>query len=92
MFEKRVLAFLSKNNIQESDVSLINELPILHHGWEMDASIWITKLVSGKVVVVGTNHGSFCFMSKLDLESKMDEYFSLAEAYKAVLQEDLLET
>ena len=67
----KVLSFLKEKGILEEDIDSIAKLAMLNYEWEMDCDIWVVSLssIQNGVVVVGTNHGSPCFVSQQEVKA-----------------------
>ena len=61
-------------------VRIVQEIPILHSGWEMDNKGWLVELEGGKLQALTTNHGSLCLWTQKDLQAKYEETKASAKA------------
>lgn len=81
----KLFKFLESRGLMRENIVQITALPILHHQWELDHTIWLVNINDGTVLVLGTNHGRLCLVSQEDLQAKYQEYTDLASSYSQIL-------
>ena len=72
--------------VDGSDYEILRTFPILHRGWEMDATGYVVR--DGEINrLVLTNHGAAYFASKREINEKKKEYKdALAQTEQAIAE------